>query len=214
MTSLVLRVQTIAPLSPEQKEAFIHSDDLVKAKSFQSEKRKNEFLMGRYLLNKTLLEKEPKWEVNTLRLSYDKFGKPFFSDSKVNEKWKFNIAHSSHSIALALSKFKPVGVDIESIERFAQTRVSKKLHTEERNRKSPLELCSIWSRKEALVKQSGESLLTNLHFYNVLESKIQSQDSTLYLKSFSNGKEVLSLASEDSLENLEGPEDFKPLVIG
>lgn len=79
----------------------LSEDEIHRYTGMNTEKRKNEFLSGRYLLKKIL---------KTNIIEIDSNGKPYIKNSDI----KFNISHSKDMIAIVVDD-KEVGIDIEYI---------------------------------------------------------------------------------------------------
>lgn len=118
------------------------------------------------------------------RLTCESNGKPFFEDYP---DFHFNISHCEDLIAVAVSK-RPVGVDIEILRdvnlEIAERFFAKK---ETRTTQTSRDFLYVWTRKEALLKRTGEGL-KGIHDADVLEN---SEIKTVEEKGF-----ILSISSE------------------
>lgn len=78
------------------------------------------------------------------------------------EDWKFNLAHSGPAALIAVRRGADVGVDIERIRPLKDARMLARhyftLREEEEVRADPLSFFTIWTRKEAVLKATGEGL--------------------------------------------------------
>ena len=119
------------------------------------------------------------------KFDYSEKGKPFFKDYP---NFHFNISHSAGYLAVAVSKL-PVGVDVEEI-RAVNPDISRSFFTEdERNyTKNSADLLYVWTRKEALLKQSGEGISKNMSKIDALNNKA--------IKTYKTDKYILSVCSE------------------
>ena len=87
-----------------------------------------------------------------------------------NAKIDFNISHSRGEVAVALSVGEDarVGIDIEQIERRNQKMLAERWFSEnefsffEDNGCSPIAFTKIWTRKEAMLKFTGEGIVKDL----------------------------------------------------
>ena len=118
-------------------------DDLIKLSNkidnlkFKTEKRKNEFLSSRLLLNELL--------PNTV-VSYNTYGAPEIEDDNF-----MSISHSKNLTAIIISKNK-VGLDIEKISEKA-LKLSSKFISKDRHKPLSKEKATlIWCCKEAVYK--------------------------------------------------------------
>lgn len=115
-----------------------------------------------YLILKAALRDE-YGVTGTLEFEYEEKGKPYISG---HSDIHFNISHCKNGVAVAVAD-APVGIDIECIERI-DLKVAPRVCNEEEykmimNSKDPkLEFCKLWTIKEAIVKQSGLGISTNL----------------------------------------------------
>ena len=118
-------------------------DDLIKLSNkidnlkFKTEKRKNEFLSSRLLLNKLL--------PNTI-VSYNTYGAPEIDDDNF-----ISISHSKNLTAIIISKNK-VGLDIEKISEKALKLSSKFIAKDQHKPLSKEKATLIWCCKETVYK--------------------------------------------------------------
>jgi 4'-phosphopantetheinyl transferase len=121
----------------------------------------------------------------------------------------FNVSHSN-AYAVIVVNSSPLGVDIECVDAgFAFDSVLKTCfdaeeqafvaQDEERHR-----FYSLWTRKEALLKASGEGLTDNLSSLNCLETDVLRNGKTYQLTTFYCHKQYLL-----SLATIAGSEKFK-----
>ncbi len=124
------------------------------------------------------------------RLTYESNGKPFFEDYP---DFYFNISHCEDLVAVAVSK-KPVGVDIE-ILRDVNLKIAGRFFSvkETRTTQTSRDFLYVWTRKEALLKRTGEGL-KGIRGADVLENN--------EIKTFEENGFILSVAGEN-------PNDFK-----
>lgn len=104
------------------------------------------------------------------RLVVDKFGKPYFENSKV----KFNISHSGCFVIAAVSESE-IGVDVQRIEK-SQNRIAEKnflksecdyINEVEDENVRKQRFYEIWTVKEAYLKQKGIGLRKPLNSFQV-----------------------------------------------
>ena len=104
--------------------------------SYKSEKRQLEFYNCRVLWASFKIDSE---------ITYKPTGKPKIKNGFIS------ISHSQNKIALAYSKHKETGIDLELISEKVQTVKSKYLHNSE-TFSTKLDLTKIWTIKEAIYK--------------------------------------------------------------
>jgi len=149
-------------LSPEEIEELINSlpkwrrDEALKFKRIQGQK---ENAMAYDLLRK-MLGYEPYFE-------YGSHGKPYSSNS---EKC-FNIAHCKNAIGVIIGD-KEVGIDVECMGRYkpalAEYAMSE-VEIKEIEEGGDKAFTMLWTKKEALLKLTGEGIVDDLK--NVLTSE-------------------------------------------
>lgn len=95
-------------------------------------------------------------------------GKPYL---KEYPDFHFNISHSDDLVAVAFSN-TPVGVDIEKL-RDVNLKIAKRYFAEDEKQfvKDSESFFYVWTRKEALLKQTGEGIRKELSSFSVLENK-------------------------------------------
>lgn len=127
-----------------------------------------------------------KWlNINTKpRLTCESNGKPFFEDYP---DFHFNISHSEDLIAVAVSKTS-VGVDIETL-RDVNLDIAGRFFAKKETRfiKTSRDFLYVWTRKEALLKKTGEGL-KGIRKAQVLENN--------EIKTFEEKGFILSVSSE------------------
>jgi len=110
--------------------------ELSKYKSYKSDKRKLEFYYSRVLWHSFNID---------FQIEYKPTGKPIL------KKGFISISHSHHKIAIAFSKTKNIGVDIEYRSNKVQKIKHKFLHDTEQY-ETIKDLTAIWTIKEAIYK--------------------------------------------------------------
>lgn len=113
-------------------------------------------------------------DINSLKISKNNNGKPFIEGENIC----FNISHSENYWVCAFSKGE-VGIDIEKIKTRDYMKFAKRYFAKEEvdfleNIKDTEELKKefyrIWTVKEAIVKQKGESIFDKVREYKVIEN--------------------------------------------
>lgn len=122
--------------------------------SFKHIRRRREFMATRILRHRT---------VGYQHIHYDSNGAPYIEDEGF-----ISISHSTNQVGLAINKDYKVGLDLESIRPNVRTLMHKFLSENEKvqfNTNDIIEVCKIWSAKEALYKLAGRK---KIHFKSEL----------------------------------------------
>lgn len=130
----------------EEDEAYF-SNATGLSSTIKSDKRRMEYLAGRYLLH-TLL---PELDLHSIKIS--EIGKPYFDNSCIH----FSISHSYPFVAVIVHKNASVGIDIQVFREKILNLRTKFLHSEEENL-LPIDIPNstlLWNAKEALFKWKG-----------------------------------------------------------
>ncbi|MFY8033262.1 MAG: 4'-phosphopantetheinyl transferase family protein, partial [Flexibacteraceae bacterium] len=142
----------------------------VKCNRFIHQADKDRFTLGRYLtrsiLPKYIPDLPPLFE-----LSVTETNKPYLPNTEV----QFNLAHSGEVVVLSVSN-KPIGIDIEHIKPIKDMADVMQVCFNEQEINSinsssnpQFRFYEFWTRKEAILKATGEGIATNLLALNVLE---------------------------------------------
>ncbi|MDN5203133.1 4'-phosphopantetheinyl transferase superfamily protein [Fulvivirgaceae bacterium BMA10] len=157
-----------------EDSAFLNHDERRRAGKFKFDHLKNNYIYCRSTLRKILAsyigEAPPE-----IQIKYMENGKPFLvSDSK---KLDFNLSHSGDKLIVACSN-KSIGADIEYINpKFDYQSVSNNFFTENEiieigNQDQAMARLALffkyWTRKEAILKETGIGLSKNLKKVSVL----------------------------------------------
>jgi 4'-phosphopantetheinyl transferase len=144
--------ETIDARPQEQRE---------KALRFRFEDDRKLFVIS-YLILKSALKNE-YGITDPLEYEYEEKGKPnILGHADIH----FNISHCKNGVVVAVAD-APIGIDIECIERM-DLKVARRVCNEEeydniiKSKDPKLEFCKLWTIKEAIVKQSGQGISTNL----------------------------------------------------
>lgn len=126
----------------------LNNKDLKKWESFQSEKRKREWLTVRVLL-KVLFENE-----KIPNISYNEFGKPFLDNNIA-----ISISHTKVFVAILITTKANAGIDLEGIRDRIIALSEKFINDEEKKSLPKLNkveyLHVLWSAKEVMFKLYG-----------------------------------------------------------
>ncbi|MEX2363923.1 MAG: 4'-phosphopantetheinyl transferase superfamily protein, partial [Balneolaceae bacterium] len=134
-------------VSPE----ILSSREMEEYDSFANSRRKNEYLIGRYLFQFLLKD----WNINPkeVELFKEEKGKPYALHG--GELINVSFTHSPDLVMCAISRERKIGIDTESSKRSIDQRVVKRILNEKEweviGHEDPLKL---WTIKEAALKCS------------------------------------------------------------
>jgi 4'-phosphopantetheinyl transferase len=182
--------------------SILSTDEMNKADRFFQIHDRTSFLVRRYylrLLLSKLVSKSPR------DLIFDSTGnkKPTLLGQE------FNTSHSGQYAVIAIGT-KPVGIDIEKIDHTFQFEdiVSRYFSSEEqmylKARNTSHDFFHLWTRKEAMLKATGEGLVNNLHNLNCVPYQVLRNGLLYQLTTF--GPEagyVMSIASESAASKIQ-----------
>lgn len=191
-------------------DSQLTSAERVKRNRFQQQNDKDRFGLGRFLIRSIL----PKYQSNLpplFELDFTSANKPFLPNSNT----QFNLAHSGNWVVLAVSN-KSVGIDIELVKPISDIEEVMKVCFDD----SEIEAISnsvnslksfykFWTRKEAILKTTGQGIATDLLAINVLEGEHtllleKGQSPIMYLNSYEFKYDyIISIGSELGLVPLQ-----------
>ena len=126
-----------------------------------------------YTLLGLILSDHFELNINHLKMSENKYGKPNFTDTEVF----FNISHCDDAILCSVSDYE-IGVDVEKIAKIKDN-ILRKLFTEyERSQiSSPEDFYKLWTLKESFGKFCGKglSLIKDTEFTIKPQIKLETQ---------------------------------------
>ena len=150
-------------------------DETERAKKFKFEKHQNRYIAGRGALRAILgqyLHAPPA----DLRFAYLTNGKPTLADKFASAGIHFNLAHTGDLALVAVTRLGMVGVDVESVRpvknvdeliaRFFSSRENE-LFQKVPDHEKPAAFFNLWTRKEALLKATGEGITRSLSLVEV-----------------------------------------------
>lgn len=177
---------------------FLSDAEIEKKNRFFKIEDANRFALGKYFLRKILSEQlsvEPK----KINFSLANNNKPYIAE------FNFNLSHSGDFVVIAIGKSE-IGIDVEQIKtHFDHSSLAKECFTiNERNLINNLEdFYCFWTRKEAILKASGEGLIDNLHEIECIAGKVQRHGTNYQLNSFLiDRNHMLSVACENTHSKL------------
>jgi len=150
-----------------------------KAEKFYHKTDKESYIVARYCL-RMLLSKFTGLFPDQIEYSYTKNRKPYISNTLY-----FNLSHHQHHVLIAISS-QDIGIDVEQhVEDFDFTTILGSCFAKEEIRfihqglKPSLNFYTLWTRKEALLKATGEGLIDYLNEVSSLNS-IQTRGKNRY----------------------------------
>lgn len=165
---------------------------------YKAVEKRNESLTAEVLLRAVLC-----YRLNTdndkLEFCLSDKGKPFLKNRKIY----FNVSHTKGLVAVAVSNVS-IGIDIELIRDIDPKFCSRFCSRDEQAYVIPdgelrkIRFFEVWTRKEAIVKQSGEGLSMNIAQIDTLNC------SNLYTARYENC--VFSVCGEDTEVSVHKPE--------
>jgi 4'-phosphopantetheinyl transferase len=153
-------------LTPEEKE---------RANRFKFDKHRNRFIAGRGTL-RAILAQSLSANASRLRFNYLENGKPVLADEFANSGIHFNLAHTEDLALVAVTRIGLLGVDVECVRpiknvdelvaRFFSPRENQ-LFQKVSEAEKPAAFFNLWTRKEALLKATGEGITRSLSLVEV-----------------------------------------------
>jgi 4'-phosphopantetheinyl transferase len=153
-------------LSPEETE---------RAKKFKFEKHRNRYIAGRGAL-RAILGPYLHLPAPELRFVYLSNGKPALGEDFANAGIHFNLAHTEDLALVAVTRIGRIGVDVERVRpvknldelvaRFFSSREND-LFQKVPEPQKPAAFFNLWTRKEALLKATGEGITRSLSLVEV-----------------------------------------------
>lgn len=126
-------------------------------------------------------------------IGYTDFKRPFIADHI-----DFNITHSGNCVACAIGYDMKLGIDVEEIKSITTDDIIAVLREEElqemrRKNADPETILRFWTRKEAIVKASGEGLYKQPQdIYFTTELSATTPDTDWFLHELDFGKEYIA----------------------
>lgn len=175
---------------------------------------KERFAVSRITL-KLLIDAFLGMPLNGVDLEYTKFGKPVY------DGLEFNISHSGNFVLIAIGG-APLGIDIEtSKEGFdfnslhKNTFCAKEIAYINDGDDRKTRFIVLWTRKEALLKATGEGLIDDLRSISVLDDNVERNGKTYLLNSFKvNQLDIASIATSNETNILKTYSISKDFYMG
>jgi 4'-phosphopantetheinyl transferase len=155
-----------ATLSPDEKE---------RANRFKFEKHRNRYIAGRGVL-RAILGQYLDVRAADLRFVFSANGKPAFAPDFAGAGIHFNLANTEDLALIAVTRVGAVGVDVECVRqvkdvdelvaRFFSPRENA-LFQKVPDDQKPAAFFNLWTRKEAMLKATGEGITRSLSLVEV-----------------------------------------------
>ena len=182
--------------------SILSTAELEKSSRFFRKEDKKSYLVSKYFL-RILLSKFVDQQPADIEFQYGINKKPFLN------YLNFNISHTNNSILIGIST-KPIGVDLEYLDPSFnfQDVLMNCFHPDEivlinNGFDSTINFYTIWTRKEALLKATGEGLTDDLDQISTLRSTTLRRNENFTIKSFQVDKNILG-----SIAIVEGHTNF------
>jgi 4'-phosphopantetheinyl transferase len=165
------------PADYERLPHLLSADEVQRAAAFRFERHRKQYIIGRGVL-RILLAGYLQIDPLAVRFQYSAKGKPELPSDQ-NSHMQFNIAHSGGIILLGFTSSRKIGIDVEAIRSDVEIdEISQRFFSPfERQWLAGLPLpqrCGAffrcWTRKEALLKGTGEGLSVGLDSFNVFSN--------------------------------------------
>jgi 4'-phosphopantetheinyl transferase len=153
--------------------ATLSPDETERAHRFKFEKHRNRYIAGRGAL-RAILAQYLDTGAAGLRFGYQENGKPTLIENYAGIH--FNLAHTEDLALVAVTRIGLVGVDVECVRpiknvdelvaRFFSPRESESFQKVSDERK-PAAFFNLWTRKEAMLKATGEGITRSLSLVEV-----------------------------------------------
>jgi 4'-phosphopantetheinyl transferase len=164
----------VEPAILEKLTATLTLDERERANRFKFEHLRNRYIAGRGALRKILARYVG--ETADLRFEYLENGKPVLAPEFASAGIHFNLAHTGDLALVAITRIGMVGVDVEGVRtmknadelvaRFFSKREDELFQKVSAEQK-PAAFFNLWTRKEALLKATGEGITRSLNLVEV-----------------------------------------------
>lgn len=132
---------------------YLSTDEQKHADNMPIAKVKQHFINARGILHRLLQTDTP--------LQKNQHGKPYLNNSSL----RFNVSHSHQFAVIALTQETDIGVDIEQVREINDLpAIAKRVFSEQELKLSQNNngFFRLWTRKEAVIKCTGEGLFANM----------------------------------------------------
>ncbi|WP_231490791.1 4'-phosphopantetheinyl transferase superfamily protein [Pedobacter sp. Leaf170] len=180
-------------------EDVLSDNEILKSEKYLQVRDRKRFITSKYFL-RLILSKILYTTPSELQFSQHYNNKPKLSGIE------FNVSHSGDKILIAISP-KPIGIDVESLTKpfDFESIIETCFHPDEKKyliKADRQNFYTFWTRKEAVLKATGEGLVDNLESINTFQNRIERNTEYFELKSFLIDNDyVASLAFKSSVHN-------------
>ena len=150
--------------------AMLSEEERARSAKFHFEGDRKNFIARRSLL-RAILGHYLKVEPAQVTLAYEEWGKPRLAGPEGRATLHFNFSHSRNLALCAVGRIAPLGVDVEKLRpmpemaeicaTFCSVGENALLHAAPPERKLEV-FFSVWTRKEAYLKATGEGIAGSL----------------------------------------------------
>ena len=154
---------------------LLSATEMTRAAAFHFELHRRRFIVGRGLL-RLILSRYVSVRPQQVEFAYSSTAKPELGGSLAANGLRFNLAHSADLALVAVTCVGSVGVDLERIApladvddlvaRFFSARENARFQKLSVEQKPPA-FFNLWTRKEALLKATGEGIAQSLNLVEV-----------------------------------------------
>jgi 4'-phosphopantetheinyl transferase len=154
---------------------LLSADETERALRFHFDRDRTHFVVARGVLRRLIgryLEITPE----SIRFTYQEYGKPHLVADSLSPTFKFNLAHSGSLAVFAFTHLGEIGVDLEQIKpELAGEDIARRFFSESEvasldaqpESERALAFFNCWTRKEAFIKAKGMGLSLPLDQFEV-----------------------------------------------
>ena len=155
--------------------AILADDERQRAARFHADRDRDHYVVARGVL-RTLLGHYVQRPPQTLRFSYNDYGKPALEAPHGGARLYFNVSHSHNLVLYAVAHGRDLGIDIEYIRpNFAREQIAEQFFSPRENvelralthAQHTIGFFNCWTRKEAYIKARGQGLSLPLDQFDV-----------------------------------------------
>ncbi|WP_158795401.1 4'-phosphopantetheinyl transferase superfamily protein [Pedobacter sp. L105] len=185
---------------PAIDTSILSADEIDKGNRFVHQHDRESYLVSKYYL-RLLLSRFLHLANSAITYSYTSHRKPALSGIE------FNLSHAGNYVVIAVSQL-PVGVDIEFIKKdFKFMDLMEMCFSEEEssfilsNEDQLSSFFLLWTRKEAILKATGEGLTDHLHLVPSLATEVHRQGQLFKVQSIEVSDDYIVTAAFHPQEN-------------
>jgi len=175
-TAINLHTVNLDVSPPERRSwlAILNDDERARASRFATRELRARWSVSRAGL-RAILGSYVGSAPSELQFEQEEFGKPFLTES-CGATIHFNLSHSDNLAVVAVTATGPVGVDVERVRAIPDwKRVANRIFSSSENaalssvdrHQRERAFYNCWTRKEAIIKATGEGLSARLDAFDV-----------------------------------------------